>query len=58
MWAALGGLFTLAVMVLKLWIDNENAKQEKFDAQKKAISDAVASGNISSINSIISGLRR
>lgn len=58
MWAGISGLITLAVMVLKLWTDNENKKQEKFDADKKAITDAVASGNHSNINAIISGMRR
>lgn len=58
MWAGISGLITLAVMVLKLWIDNENAKEAKFNATKQAISDAVTSGDISRINGIIQQLRR
>lgn len=58
MWMAISSLLTLAVMSFKLWVDNETAKKEKFDADKKAISDAVASGNVSDINRIVEQLQR
>lgn len=57
MWEGISGLITLAVMVLKLWIDNKNAQEANLNAQKKEISDAISSGNISSINSVIQQLR-
>jgi hypothetical protein len=58
MWSAIGALLTLLVMSYKAWLDLENKKQEEFDAKKKAISDAVASGDVASINGIINSLRR
>ena len=45
-------------MVFSQWIKNEQSKQEKFDADKKAIIDAVASGNHAAINAIVGKLQR
>jgi hypothetical protein len=58
MWSGISGLITLAVMVFNLWLKNENAKEEKFNADKKAIQDSVASGDHSRINAIVQQLRR
>ncbi len=58
MWEGVAGLLTLVVMILKLWVSNENAKQGVFDANKKAISDAVARGDVSIINRYIQLLHR
>jgi len=57
MWAAIGGLFTLIVMVLKLWADNASAKEAELNAIKKEISNAVASGDAAAINAAIQRLR-
>jgi len=43
---------------LKAWLDTEKSKQEKFDADKKAISDAVASIGNSKLNIIVQQLHR
>ena len=58
MWAGISALLTLLVMVYKSWLDMESKKEADFEAQKKAISDAVASGDVSAINSIVQQLRR
>ena len=58
MWAAISALLTLGVMAFKLWVDNENAKEAKFNATKQSISDAVASGDVARINGMVQQLRR
>lgn len=58
MWEGISAILTLIVLVIKAWLDNEKAKDDKFNATKKEISDAVNSGNISAINYLVNKLRR
>ena len=58
MWASISAILTLLVMSYKAWLDLENKKQETFDATKQSISDAVVSGDVARINSLVQLLRR
>ena len=58
MWAALGSLFGLLIMLFTAYQKATDTRtKEKSDA-KKEISDAVASGDVSRINASINKLRR
>ena len=54
----LGALLQFAVLIFKCIDDSNKAKEAKLNAQKKSISDAVASGDVSAINGAIQQLRR
>lgn len=58
MWTGMSGLITLAVLIIKAWIDHASALQKEHDDAIKNISNAVASGDISRINAVVSQLRR
>lgn len=52
------GIIALALLWTTWWFKRQDAiKKERSDA-KKAISDAIASGDISRIHAIIDGLRK
>lgn len=52
--AALG----LAATIFTWWVSNDAAKKAKNDSEKKEINDAVESGNIGWIHSIIDRMRK
>ena len=55
---AFGGPATYSGKAMRAAHKHLNLKEADFNAKKQAISDAVASGNVSSINGIINSLRR
>lgn len=57
MWEGIGGLITLAVMILKLWADHSAQIQKEHDDAIQNIKDATASGDVSRINAVINSLR-
>lgn len=56
--SVIGSALALALLIFKWWTDEDKKKQEKFDNAKKAIHDAIASGNHELIHSIVDKLRR
>ncbi len=56
--SVIGSFLALAILVFKWWTDDSKKKDEKFNADKQAIKDAVDSGDNSRIHAIIDQLRR
>jgi hypothetical protein len=51
-------LLSLAGSVFVWWVKNDSEKKRRVSERKKEIEDAVYSGDVSRLHSIIDGLRR
>ena len=58
MWAGLGALFSLLLLVVKLWSEWVASKKAAHNAKVDEISQAVASGDTARISRAIMQLRR
>lgn len=58
MWVAIGAILQVVLLLLKAYYTKEADAKAVHTDKAKQISDAIASGSVSSINATIMGMRR